>query len=803
MLSARFNSSAILAIALVFLGIGVGLGFVLAPAELSGKVEASNQALGPGSQSTSLALGSSDKSKTMTGVNRNSGRESAGIEASKTEVSAARLQDTLADIDLPSARMNTTGFGGDGEITGSVLDENGSPLGNITVIATRSELRLAEGRSTDNVGAGAPADDSLREALEKAAEDWAEGRDRRARVTTNSNGNFQLSGLTDGRYRVSAYKEGYVLSATGSSECYPGDKLVFRAMRVSPLTLNVTLPDGTVAEEAIVEFTYGRNNEQALWTPEDPTLRLSSPRLQLRVFAGMIETREYQRDTKSLYRSEMMTVDAETLAGATLEVVLEARPGIRGKLTKSWTGVDTSQAMIATLESEADFDPKGPHKGRQTSSVQNGEFLFLDLQEGLYVVGIQDGRSRNSDVTNHQFVQVKDGLIDVDLDVPSPDMSKHLLLSCLDPKGQPLSGVSLRSLATWEGGSNNNGISPKTSADGVYWIPTENLGFPDYQAWPVRGKIVLTATSQLYGTQTLELTGPVGEATINFTDPVSLTANVAGYEDLEYKDEISVNVMSQDSQGNYSNQVASSSNNRRRGNTPSFTKAGDIKFTSMAPGSYEVQLRKGGRWGGGDIMDKVTVTLGGSDAFVQLTPPRLHDFVVYAPSLPDRSYLMLTPGSPEADNSNDNVFGGMGYYGGSSGTNARIDSTKRAVFKNLKPGIYTLQYGWNGGGVEVTVPGGEYVFEPKLPNIIKVAISDKEGQMHKAGLRGGDVILSVNGVSVEEKGLYEGAFSAMKKGGAQVLMRRDGETLTVELAAMSGQAQDQGQMGGMFLPEIE
>ncbi|MFT5080956.1 MAG: protocatechuate 3,4-dioxygenase beta subunit [Planctomycetota bacterium] len=804
MLSARFNSSAILAIALVFLGIGVGLGFVLAPADLSGSVEASGQALGPGSETTSLSLGSGSKSTAMSGVSQDSNRASAGIgEATKTEVSAARMEDALAEIDLPSARMNTTGFGGDGEITGSVFDENGSPLGNITVIATRSDLRLAAGGTTDHIGAGAPPDDSLRMALEKAAESWAEGRDKRARVTTNSNGKFRLSGLTDGRYRVSAYKEGWVLSANGARECFPGDELTFRAMRVSPLTLNVTLPDGTKAESAIVEISYGRNSEEAIWTPEEPTLRLSSPRLQLRVFAGMLETREYQRDTKSLYRSEQMTIDAEALAGATLEVVLEARPGIQGKLTKSWTGLDTSQVMIATLESEADFKPEGPHKGRQTTAVQSGEFLFLDLEEGLYVVGIQDGRSSKTELVNHQFVQVTDGLVQVDLDVPTPDSSEHLLLYCLDPKGQPHSGVSLRSKASWEGGSDNNGLRPKTAPDGAYWVRKDSLGMPDYNAWSVRGKIVLTATSQLYGTQTLELTGAVGEATINFTDPVSLTVNVAGYADLEYKDEVSVNVMAQDSQGNYSSEVASSNNNRRGNNSPSFTKAGDIKFTSIAPGTYEVQLRKGGRWGGGDIMDQITITLGSSDSSVQLTPPRLHDFVVYAPGLADRTYLILTPVSSNADNSNDNFFGGMGYYGGSSGTNARLDSTKRAVFKNLKPGMYTLKNGWSGEGVEVTVPGGEFVFEPKMPNVIKIAISDKEGQMHKAGLRGGDVILSVNGVSVEEKGLYQGAFSAMQKGGAQVLMRRDGGTLTVEISAIAGKSQDQGMMGGMFLPEIE
>ena len=801
MLSARFNSSAILAIALVFLGIGVGLGFVLAPADLSGAVEASDQRLGPGA-ATSLTPGGNYKSEIMTGAERDASRESAGVGATKTEVTPGRMADALADIDLPSAHMNTTGFGGDGEITGSVLDENGSPLANITVIATRSDLRLAEGETTDHIGAGAPPEDSLREALEKAAKSWAEGRDKRARVTTNGNGKFRLSGLTEGRYRVSAYKEGWVLNASGARECFPGDVLVFRAMRVSPLTLGVTLPDGTKADEAIVEISYGRSNEKAHWSTEEPTLRLSSPRLQLRVFAGMLETREYQRDTKSLYRSEQMTVDAEALAGTTLEVVLEARPGIQGKLTKSWTGLDTSQVMIATLESEGEFKPEGPHKNRQNTTVQSGEFLFLDLEEGLYVVGIQDGRSSKTELVNHQFVQVQDGLVQVDLDVPPPDASEHLLVRCLDPKGQPLSGVNLRSLATWDGGSDNNGLRPKMAPDGAYWVRKDSLGMPDYNAWAVRGKIVLTATSQLYGTQTAELTSAIGEVTILFTDPVSLSVNIAGYADLEYKDEVSVHLMAQDSRGNYNSEVASTSGNYRRNNAPVISKLGDIKFTSVAPGSYEAQLRKGGRWGGGDIIDKVAVILGGADSFVQLTPPRLHDFVVYAPGLPDRSYLILRPGSPNSDD-NNNSFGSFGYYGGSSGSNARLDSSKRAVFKNLKAGVYTLQNGWDGEGVEVTVPSGEFVFQPKMPNVIKIAISDKEGQMHKAGLRGGDVILSVNGVSVEQAGLYQGAFAALQKGGAQVQMRRDGATQTVEILAISGNAGNQGVMGGMFLPEIE
>jgi hypothetical protein len=218
-----------------------------------------------------------------------------------------------------------------------------------------------------------------------------------------------------------------------------------------------------------------------------------------------------------------------------------------------------------------------------------------------------------------------------------------------------------------------------------------------------------------------------------------------------------------------------------------------------------VQLLKSGGWGSENTLESLPITLGVSDTSIQVTPIQLHDLVVYAPGLSERDYLILNPGGL-GDNGGDNYNGlsGFGYGGyGGGGSNARLDADNRAVFKDLKPGLYTLMKGWDGEGVEVTVPSGEIVFEPKMPNILRVAITNKEGQLYLAGFRSGDTIRAVNGVEVAKKGLYEGAFEALQQGASDVLIERDGVTQTYSILKISGEAYDAKAMGGMFAPDFD
>ena len=178
----------------------------------------------------------------------------------------------------------------------------------------------------------------------------------------------------------------------------------------------------------------------------------------------------------------------------------------------------------------------------------------------------------------------------------------------------------------------------------------------------------------------------------------------------------------------------------------------------------------------------------------------MHDLVVYAPGLPDNTYLSLTPGSAGDGNSISNI----GPYGRSSGgSSARLNSEKRAVFEDLQPGIYTLQKGWDGEGQEVSVPSGDIVFEPKLPNVLRVAITDDKGSLFAAGFRTGDAILSINGIAIVNKGLEDGAFGNFQADSSQVSLRRNGAVITVTIGKITGQSWDPKAIGGVLVPDFE
>jgi len=797
--SARFNSSAILGIALISVAIGVGFGFILAPTAPPPIVAAAAplQPMGSSPITTGGSLAESPR------LHVPADREAAGLSAApKTEVSAARLNDAKTRIDLPRTSLSTTGFGGDGVISGAVFDDRGAPVSNITIIARRSDLGTASGRSTDHIGAAAPPVDSLDEALQQAAKAWAEDRDKQARVSTDTKGRFQLSGLTNGRYEVNAYKAGWTFSTVGQGQCYPGDVLTFRAAQVTPLQLVVKLPDGSIAEDALVECRFGNDTQLSSWTPEEPTLRLSMPRLQIKVFAGLLQTRMTQRKTMSRYASDYITVDAEDLAGSPLEVLVEARPGIRGSLDKEWDGESESYVMIATLENESDFNSDGPFKNRSAQSVAAGDFLFLDLEEGLYVIGVQANNSSTQELLNHQFVQVTNAIVEVDLNVPSPEISDYVLVHCLDPKGQPLNGVSL-SVVTREGGNTRTrSVGSMQDADGTYWARKSRMRVADYDAWDPGVTIELLGKSLLYGTQSQALSSGQAEAHLQFTSPVSLTVSILGYEDLSYKSQLSIELTEQSTDGQYPTVIAKTRSINRRGSDPTLSRDGVVTFPSLAPGAYEVRLIKGGgSWSGGDPISTAPVMLGATDSSAQLIPPLLHDLVVYAPGLPDNAYLSLTPGSAGDGNSFSNI--GSSYGRSSGGSSARLDSEKRAVFKDLQPGIYTLQKGWDGEGQEVSVPSGDIVFEPKLPNVLRVAITDDKGSLFAAGFRTGDAILSINGIAIVNKGLEDGAFGNFQADSSQVSLRRNGAVITVTIGKITGQSWDAKSIGGVLVPDFE
>jgi len=780
MAQARIGSSQLLALVLGAVALGATLGFTFAPR--GAEANAADRTAAVALDATESAAPRARALDSMQLERDESTRAEAVAEKpSSAHVSDARLTEAKAKLNVPSPAPEQ----GAGSISGMVLDQHRAPLEGVTLIATRYGYSQIATVTSASIGTGPPAQKSLDEALESAATSWANSRANRRVTTTSADGSYAFADLPDSRFSIRAYKEDWTIKGDSNTIVMPGTTLNLTGTAVRSLTLDVRLPGGSAAESAIIECKVDKDTLRFDWSPAEPTIRIGAERFPLTALGDAIQQRESNYEVASRLKSETHLINMDELGASPLTIQLAGRPGIHGTVTQEWPSAKGMGVSAVAIADQASFDPDDLPDSTITVRLRSGEFVLLDLEPGLYAVGVTPNAWGNATrIRQVQFVELGSEVVEVHLDVPAPSLADHVKVHCLDPLGRPISGIEFDRRAMSDGGGTSGGTNATQGPDGAYWFPDEVLAEWNLNSWPESASISLTAKTSSYGNRILELEGGVREYTLSFEEPHSLTVDISGYADRDPDRKLIVRIVNPSSDDSWGNTILTSFVGRGWEEGPRISNEGRVVFPTIAQGAWRVELTEGDSWND-RVFDSKDIKVTGRDLSVSLNMPQLFVLSVLAPK--------LKPGTPLWLNHLE-----KGDSTWTSSGQDSLDEAHRVTFKGLAPGTYRLQANGASKPMEVTVPSGEVLFDPKLPNVLTVQIQNETGSLYLAGFRAGDKVIAVEGIPIDELGPANNFYKKLTKSAVEMTVKRGTETLSLTLGQVPEGAGAFVELGGML-----
>jgi len=283
--------------------LGLGIGWLLVAVEESERPAASMLI---GSATPAPAAGSHVFELEPERAERRAARADSGPVA--RDVTDAELDALAAEVAAPSVEHAT----GAGVIAGRVTDPDGLGLPAVLLRAVRDD-ETQRSISSSTFGAGPPPLDALRAAVLQAAREHAELLARTYETRSDATGSYRFDRLPEGRYRIDAYAEGYVVDVVdgGGSYAEPDAALDFLARPVVRLPLRVTLPEGGPPAKAVVlAMPLDERDPSATsytWSPQDSELRLTPGRYEINALGERVALSA--GEPPSSLRSETKTVE--------------------------------------------------------------------------------------------------------------------------------------------------------------------------------------------------------------------------------------------------------------------------------------------------------------------------------------------------------------------------------------------------------------------------------------------------------------------------------------------------------------
>lgn len=749
------NALTILLVALISAGLGFGFGMA------SGNEQAAPPPAADFDES-SADRGTTNRSRLSSGARSTPG---APAEASTRTVDhSASVREAAQRFAAEPVELRR----GQGRIDGTVRTIEGNPLEGVVLVATASApLEPSFGRSSRGAGNPPPSVSTLDEALNQAAERWQRDREKRFETRTDANGHYLFDQLpeTGRRIYVRAYLEDWKLSTLGESRVATGTTLDFIATPVHGLAFDIVLPDGTRPERAAIQVSTGQNRWNTYqWSPEDDRIRFVDRIATVRAYAEPFPVEDTAGNgVAAEFLSEPISLTEEHFGAGVARIELQIQNGIRVRFADPNDGVDLEVVALYRLsETRPDENPNWDSPLQSEWGAADG-VAFTGLEPGLYLVGA--GERRAEPVLSAR-VRVDQGFVDAEL-VGDPDRENDFLtVQCEGPDGGPLLGCGFRTrIKRSQWSTSNNGVRTRQSGLGLYRISFAELSEGDvsYADWPDDASVSLAIIHPTYGEQLIELREGQREATVRFQEPASLTVVITGHSsESATKNPIWIEVVRSDDPDK----------NGWRGGSDDGTKSPDaqgrVRFTKLSPGLVEVRLLTSRNTFPRRAATKLETELRPGTQEVTMAMPVLHELSVHAPGLKKGEDLYL---NQVRSDPNDPWVGPH---------SAAVDSTGRARFASLVAGKYSLN-DQRGGTIEVTIPTGEVLFEPRRNDCIRVTINDRKGSMFRAGLRGGDLIIAIGGVSLTAENLTEQRQKFWENGGLVTVVREE-ETLQFDLS---------------------
>jgi hypothetical protein len=355
-------------------------------------------------------------------------REVVGPEEQGSRAEEASRRGVLADDNhgpRDHRRAESQVSGSTGEFIGRVLDESGSPLPGVRILAVPGEIdglpRLAifgdEPENWDGIEEAAAAIASAERAVRDGVRD--------AIALTDAHGRYRLSDLfTDLSYDLYARSDGWVIRSDECSDsfgAYPGDVVSFLARRGAGVRVRIVDSNDRSPDRAEVLVERDGGSRTYSWTPSKPDLLLLPGQICVTAMVDGMESepREFQ-----------VLPDRNT----TVTCVLTPRFDLRVRV--GWP----DGVPIGRIEFEARRD--GAKTLQHTGSrVGQDVMLFEGLSAGRWrVTARYPGGRKAAKVA----VDVVDGDVEAELRLPPPDERDFVEALLIDPGGQPLLDAKVR-----------------------------------------------------------------------------------------------------------------------------------------------------------------------------------------------------------------------------------------------------------------------------------------------------------------------------------------------------------------------
>lgn len=692
---------------------------------------------------------------------------SAGASApSSWAPSPAALDRAIVGVGEPEIRADASGTG---RIDGRVLDPSGRGVGGAVVMIDleTTPSRLADPSDIGALETGVP---ELETYLREQADAWAQMRARHRKVETAADGAYVVEGLDgEARYNVRATAEGHEvlpLGETRNVEC--GASVNFVAEPLHLVRIDLRDPDGAPMSQGAVQVRRGEDVRTYSWSADAPTLRLSPGPCALRGFSDpYAQTAWLNRDLDAEYASQEVSIDV-TGYEETSTVVLQlvARVGIRGTTAGPAQTAANFGVKIAPLldGEEPDFEAL---KQIEPGSWFAQRFAFFDLAPGRYVVAVGP---HWGDVAAHEVVDVSVGITEVELQLEADDPTNEFTVRALGPNGDPVYLENLQYALRYEKGS-RSGTMRLVRRDfdaAVYTFDSSDV---------IEDKIVesltFTARDAIYGNKEVEIGPDERDLFVQYDAPVSIVTEVRGMAGAGLSGRLRVGVsrLDDDDDGRGNSNYWAAMNDSR--DVPG---SGLVRHDALAPGRYSVVLYIGSRWDSREA-ERTEVTVMEGEGSVLFDAPVLYEVNVTTAGLSEDSVLYLAAADDE-----DNRSARMrGWNGG--GYQAQVDERGYARFRDVLAGRYRLSSNRSQNSIEITVPGGDVLFEARAHDALRVSISDVDGFLHQSGLRSNDLIVEVTGVTPGDGRAMQSAVNGMNGATSSITLTvmRDGAQVSITL----------------------
>lgn len=647
---------------------------------------------------------------------------------------------------------------GNGVIDGIVRDDKGNPLAGAKVRASRqSERSDAEASRRGKAQSAKSLDDELR----GAAEGWQKQQAGMREVTTAADGSYKFSDLADTMWRLTASADGYVVSAKGaSSNLRVGSHLNFEARAVARVAVSARLPDGRSVKRMNLEIksTGLAGTWSELWKSDTPYVELVPGHYTIRAVVA-----KGQRTANGIEiecASQEKTVDIVIGSNPGLDFDLTARLGIRGYV---YYGEDMSLSQGSVVYAQVpangtvDLKALAENNSRQWISGEQNRFEIMDLSAGKYAVGVVPGW--NAQVLDHVICEVKDRIVEIELDLGKIDLSTFLTATVKGPRGVPIANVNFNYFIEEDNNSWSNWIQPIQQGEGKFLLPPDQQ-LTDWYAKPGgSGKLRLSAHSDAFGDKSVELTKTQREATFEYGEAATLDLTLTSYlgSGLEGKLDVAL-------------KRAGDDDNQRfyYGNDDQKLKAdGTARLGPTEIGDYVIELQSMGdnRWNRRRVASqKITLVAGNNTA--TMTVPALYKLAITVKGevSGDGCWVSLQ-GNDTYDNQNptDGV----------------------ATFSNLSAGKYeiTAQSGGLSASASIELPGQtDVTLTLKKPNAMRVNVWNKDGYFGKLGLMEGDLIIGVDGTGfVDQQSMTLALAQAVSRQKVTLNLLRGNQSIDIEV----------------------